>query len=180
MEIVIRNSQRLIKIKHTKVKRILRKALRYLKEKNRLDPLLVACYSSMELSVLFINDRRMRELNLLYRGKDKTTDVLSFPQLCYSVRRKALSVKPYNAINAQHITQLGDIVVNIHQAKRQAEEHGVTFYEEIARLLIHGLLHLLGYDHEKNKYQARKMREMERELLSALPLDPVNKTPYLV
>ncbi len=106
----------------------------------------------------------MRELNLQYRGKDKTTDVLSFSQL--------------ETITPNFV--LGDIVINLPQAKRQALEHGLTFYNEISWLLVHGLLHLLGYDHEKNKYQARKMREMEKELLSALPLDPVNKTPYLV
>ncbi|BCB96907.1 hypothetical protein JZK55_18290 [Dissulfurispira thermophila] len=63
---------------------------------------------------------------------------------------------------------LGDIVINIPQAKRQEKEHGFAFYEEVAWLLIHGLLHLLGYDHEKNKYQAKKMREMEKELLREL------------
>lgn len=63
---------------------------------------------------------------------------------------------------------LGDIVINLHQAKRQAEEYGLTFYEEVTRLLIHGLLHLLGYDHEKNKHEAAKMKRKELEILGGI------------
>ena len=100
----------------------------------------------------------MRELNLQYSGKDKTTDVLSFPQIEQFKQFKRFEL----------LTSLGDIVINLSQAKRQAKKHGLTFYNEIAWLLIHGFLHLLGYDHEKNKYQARKMREMEKELLGVL------------
>ncbi len=101
----------------------------------------------------------MRELNRQYRGKDKTTDVLSFPQIKRFERFEQLELSPI---------PLGDIVINLHQAKRQAKEHGLSFYDEVSWLLIHGLLHLLGYDHEKSKYQARKMREMERELLEVM------------
>jgi probable rRNA maturation factor len=123
----------------------------------------------------------MRDLNLQYRGKDKTTDVLSFPQTEVSSKQYAVCSKKHKAGNKRSAYcllptayyVLGDIVISLPQAKRQAKEHGFTFYDEIAWLLIHGLLHLLGYDHEKNKYQARKMREMEKELLSALPLNPV-------
>lgn len=107
--------------------------------------------------MLFVNDRKMRELNLQYRGKDKTTDVLSFPQI--------EQFKQFNQF--EQSTFLGDIVINLHQAKRQSKEHGFTFYAEIAWLLIHGLLHLLGYDHEKSAYEARKMRRLEEELLGA-------------
>jgi rRNA maturation RNase YbeY len=63
---------------------------------------------------------------------------------------------------------LGDIVINLHQAKRQASEHCITFNEELRLLLIHGLLHLLGYDHEKGGYQKNKMRAKEKELLDAI------------
>jgi rRNA maturation RNase YbeY len=63
---------------------------------------------------------------------------------------------------------LGDIVINLHQAKRQATEHRLTFNEELGWLLIHGLLHLIGYDHEKSRYQKNKMRVKEKELLDAL------------
>jgi probable rRNA maturation factor len=129
------------------------------------------------MSLLFVNDRKMQEMNLQYRGIDKPTDVLSFPQqnrdaLC--VMRKGLKKQDLPAgLNSSLITHhsslpLGDIVINLQQAKRQAKEHGMTFYEELTRLLIHGLLHLLGYDHERNKYHARKMRRIEKELIEAI------------
>lgn len=115
----------------------------------------------VEVSVLFVNDKRMRDLNRLYRGKDRTTDVLSFPQQ----DRTALHAGRYNAMNAQRSTPLGDIVISLPQAQRQAAAYGAPLYEELARLLVHGLLHLTGYDHERNAYQARKMRTLESEIL---------------
>jgi probable rRNA maturation factor len=179
MEITIINKQRLIKISQQKIKKALKKTLQYLKDNGKLNPLLVTHYSSLELSIIFVNDKKMRELNLQYRGKDKTTDVLSFPQIASSVKRQASSVQRTThdtrrtTHDALRSTLLGDIVINLSQAKRQAQENSkpktqnspLVFYEEVTRLVIHGLLHLLGYDHEKNKYQARKMREMEMELL---------------
>lgn len=112
----------------------------------------------------------MRELNRQYRGKDKTTDVLSFPLISEKLEMGSRKLNPSTSqfLLLTSYLPLGDIVINLHQAKRQAKEHGLTFYDEIAWLLIHGLLHLLGYDHEKSKYQARKMREMERELLGVM------------
>ncbi|HCZ11518.1 MAG TPA: rRNA maturation RNase YbeY, partial [Nitrospiraceae bacterium] len=65
----------------------------------------------------------------------------------------------------ERLFSIGDIVINLHKAERQAKEYGVTFHREVERLLIHGFLHLLGYDHEKSKYEARKMRKLEEELL---------------
>ena len=124
-----------------------------------------------ELSILLVDDSRMKRLNYKYRGIDRTTDVLSFPQMSYSVKRKALSVKSYNAINAQRTTLLGDVVINLQAAKRQAPEHGLSFNEELRWLLVHGVLHLIGYDHERSKYAERKMRTKERELLDYLRKD---------
>ena len=118
-----------------------------------------------ELSILLVDDSRMRRLNYKYRGIDRTTDVLSFPQMIYSVKRKALSVKSYNAINAQRTTLLGDVVINLQAAKRQAPEHGLSFAGELQWLLVHGILHLIGYDHERSRYAERKMRTKEKELL---------------
>jgi len=94
-------------------------------------------------------------LNLKYRGIDKPTDVLSFPQIKH--------LRKFECFN--HAIPLGDIVINTYQAKKQAEEHNFSPYKELKWLLIHGLLHLLGYDHEKNRYQAAKMRRLEIELL---------------
>jgi probable rRNA maturation factor len=108
-----------------------------------------------ELSLLFVGDRKMRELNRDYRGIKKTTDVLSFEASI-----------PFIRGSAAHI--LGDIVISVPKAESQAEEYGTGFYQEINRLLIHGTLHLLGYDHEQSSYEAGKMREKEQEILSAL------------
>ncbi|MDA8079084.1 MAG: rRNA maturation RNase YbeY [Nitrospiraceae bacterium] len=106
-----------------------------------------------EVSVLFVNAARMRELNFCYRGQDKVTDVLSFP----------MEGGPPIPANV-----LGDVVVCIPRAVEQSREYGVTLSAELRRLLIHGLLHLLGYDHETSAYQKRRMQAKERELLDAL------------
>ena len=101
----------------------------------------------------------MRELNRRYRGIDRTTDVLSFAQDDSSTPQ---------TVAAGMDVILGDIVISPRKAAAQAVENGLSFHEELERLLIHGLLHLLGYDHEMNRYQARKMRNKAEELLSSL------------
>jgi probable rRNA maturation factor len=171
MEIIIRNRQRLIKINRPRIARILKKALIHLARKdNNTLPLFrykgkkrsyyqLIPLKSVEISVLLISDSGIRKLNRCYRGIDKTTDVLSFPQTESIILGTELQSPDYI---------LGDIVINIHQAKRQAEEYGITFYEEVTRLLIHGLLHLLGYDHEKDGYQAAKMKRKELEILGGI------------
>ncbi len=110
----------------------------------------------------------MRILNNEYRGVNRSTDVLSFPQeenfrICKKVSRVKLST-----FKNQTSLILGDIVINLHQAKRQAKEHGLTFNEELKRLLIHGLLHLIGYDHERGWDDEKKMKKKEKELLTKL------------
>ncbi len=97
----------------------------------------------------------MKLLNAQYRGICRDTDVLSFPLM-----DKAVQDGP--------AVMLGDIVISVPMALRQAKEYKVTFYEELMRLLIHGLLHLTGHDHEINAYQKKKMENKERELFDAL------------
>ncbi|MCL0066829.1 rRNA maturation RNase YbeY [Thermodesulfovibrionales bacterium] len=159
MEITIRNNQRLVKINHQKVEKVLKNALKAIesdgsittaKNKEEKD-------SHLELSVLFVNDREMRGLNLQYRDIHKTTDVLSFPLISENWE-----------LRGEKLRSLGDIVINLHQVERQASKYGATFYDEVTRLLVHGLLHLLGYDHEKNRYQARKMKIMEEEIIKKI------------
>jgi probable rRNA maturation factor len=104
--------------------------------------------------VLVASPGRVRRLNLDYRGIDSTTDVLSFPM--YDSPREFPPAADF---------LLGDIVINPVRAEAQARERGVSLDEELRRLLVHGLLHLLGYDHERNSYQRSKMRRKERELL---------------
>ena len=108
-----------------------------------------------ELSVLFIGDRAMRTLNRQYRGKDRSTDVLSF-----SLREGRFGgVQP---------NMLGDIVISVPTARQQAVDAGLTLQQELERLLVHGLLHLVGYDHERGADDARTMRLKERGLLKRL------------
>ena len=86
-------------------------------------------------TVAFVSDRAMRELNRRWRGKEGTTDVLSFPAGQEEFEKgEGLS--------------LGDVVISAEQAARQAAAHGLGFEEEVAQLILHGLLHLCGYDHE--------------------------------
>ncbi len=110
---------------------------------------------------MFVNSERMKRLNARYRGVDKATDVLSFPLL--DGQLPAISKKPDSAP-----LPLGDIVICVPTALLQAKESGIPFHEETRRLLVHGLLHLAGYDHELNSYQKRKMVRKEREILDAL------------
>jgi len=97
----------------------------------------------------------MRTLNRKYRGKDRTTDVLSF-----AFREGAFG-------NLQRQV-LGDIVISLPTAGRQARQAGETLNRELDRLLVHGLLHLLGYDHERGEREARRMRRREKRLLESL------------
>jgi probable rRNA maturation factor len=117
-----------------------------------------------------VNDRRMKILNRYYRDVDKATDVLSFPQLSAEERKAGKSDVRISGLQSFRTSKLllGDIVINLARARRQAAEHGLTLNEELRRLIIHGLLHLTGYDHEKNRYQKNKMESKERELLEKL------------
>lgn len=110
-----------------------------------------------ELSIVLVGDERMRELNRDWRGKDRATDVLSFPQL----------EGPGAAATPAHAAMLGDVVISVDTLQRQASDGGWTNEEELARLLLHGVLHLLGFDHEAAD-DARAMREEESRLVSLL------------
>src|ERR1051326_189835 len=87
------------------------------------------------VTVAFVSDRSMRELNRRWRGKRGTTDVLSFPS-------------GQEEFEKGEGARLGGVVISAEQAERQAAEHGLDFDEEVAQLILHGLLHLCGYDHE--------------------------------
>ena len=97
----------------------------------------------------------MRSLNRQYRGKDQTTDVLSF----------ALREGKFSHIQPD---VLGDIIISVPTALRQAKDAGHELSREIDVLLVHGLLHLLGYDHERGEGEARRMKRRETQLLKRL------------
>ena len=105
-----------------------------------------------ELSILITSDKEIRKLNRLYRNKDKPTDVLSFPM--------------GEEVGGWKL--LGDVVISLDTAKAQASEFGLSLEEEIKRLLIHGIVHLLGYDHELGPEEEKKFREMEEFIQSKI------------
>ena len=107
-----------------------------------------------ELSIALVDDDAIAELNARHRGKDRPTDVLSFSLVEgeHADRRGAL---------------LGDVVIGIETAARQARARHRSLDEEVARLLVHGTLHLLGHDHEEDE-EARAMRAEERRVWRAL------------
>ncbi|MCW7482203.1 rRNA maturation RNase YbeY [Leptospira kanakyensis] len=106
---------------------------------------------SLELSILLVNDELMQEINLERRGYDKTTDVLSFPL--------------YSDFPPIPFQILGEVVISMDTCRRQAKEIGHSIIDEFYRLLVHGILHLFGYDHETNEEDAIQMRKKEDECL---------------
>lgn len=106
-----------------------------------------------ELSVAFVGDGVIRALNARYRGKNASTDVLSF------TGGEALR-------SGEKL--LGDVVISVPRAAKQAREKHHSLERELEILLIHGILHLLGYDHERSRRDERVMQAMERKLLRAL------------
>lgn len=104
-----------------------------------------------EVSVTICNDNYIHELNREYRGKDKPTDVLSFPMLEFD--------------SPEVTTLLGDIIISADTAARQAEEYGNTLERELCFLSVHSSLHLLGYDHETSEEDEKYMIEKQKQIL---------------
>ena len=114
-----------------------------------------------EISVTFVDDETIHELNKKHRNIDKSTDVLSFP----------LGENGEYDINLDTGAKLlGDIIISIEHAYAQAEKYGHTLQREIGFLTVHSLLHLLGYDHENGGLEAVKMREKEEAVLTRVGL----------
>ena len=107
-----------------------------------------------ELSLLLVSDPVMRRLNRDWRRRDRPTDVLSFSQ------QEGGGGAPGGL--------LGDVVISLDTARRQARERRAPLHDELERLLIHGVLHLLGYDHERSREEARRMQRRERDLARRL------------
>jgi len=101
--------------------------------------------SESSATIAFVSDNRIRELNRQFRGIDKATDVLSFP--------------------ADEPNNLGDVAVSVETAVTQAQENGLSFDEEVAQLILHGLLHLSGYDHESDNGEMNRLELKLRKRL---------------
>lgn len=98
-----------------------------------------------EISLALVGPGRMRKLNKKYRGKNRVTDVLAFPG-----------------------NGLGEIVICLREVKKNAKRFGLSFEKELAKVLTHGILHLLGYDHEKSEKEAKEMEEKENQYLKLI------------
>ena len=116
-----------------------------------------------EVSVTFVDDDGIRELNNKFRGMDKPTDVLSFPLLDY----EGESEEPFFD---ELCHNLGDIVISLERAMAQANEFGHSFEREVAFLTAHSMLHLLGYDHEISEEDDADMRRRQNDIMDRLGL----------
>ena len=114
--------------------------------------------SPYDLSLVFTDAGRVRQLNRDYRGVDEPTDVLAFYMLPQKGFDSSFALPP------DGVTHLGEVIISCPQALVQAKEQGHSLQRELALLVIHGVLHLLGYDHEESR-EGKRMREREKELL---------------
>ena len=110
----------------------------------------------VEVDLLFVDNEAIREMNLEYRDKDSATDVLSFPMY-----------EPDEEIDDEEEVLLGDIVISLERAQEQCEEYGHSLEREVMYLLVHGLLHLAGYDHMEEE-DKEVMRAQEEKLLAQI------------
>ena len=143
MTICIHNRQRTVAIHTAIVKKRVQQIMAYL-----------GC-ADQELSVVFGSDRLLQELNRTYRHKDRPTNVLAFPQ------SPTYAGEPATAM-------LGDVIVSLPTAAREARDLHQSLEERVVYLLLHGILHLLGYDHERSAAQRRCMEALERQVLAHL------------
>jgi len=112
-------------------------------------------YPEAELSIVLIDDQKMARLNETYRGRPSATNVLAFPQ----------RVGEFGDLNPD---LLGDVVVSTETATREAEAAGIRLEEVIDRLIVHGILHLVGYDHQTAEADAAAMEAESRRLVDLL------------
>lgn len=133
--------------------KLLKRAVEIVLEKEELPP-------GAEVSIVLVDDEQIRTYNAHYRGIDKPTDVLSFPQFAPG-ENPEMEMGEY---------PLGDIMVSLERAAVQAADHGHSLTREVVYLVVHGLYHLLGYGHESPPQQ-RVMRAREKRTLSHLGLE---------
>ena len=116
----------------------------------------LGCHEATELSVSIVGDRTIRIINRDYLAKDRPTNVISF----------SLQEGDFGGVNPH---ALGDVIISADTTAREAEEGGLTFFERLSFLLMHGILHLCGYDHERSgEAAAAKMEQKEQQLFRIL------------
>lgn len=114
---------------------------------------------SIEISVTFVNNEQIKDLNYKYRKKNIPTDVLSF---------SLSETGNYSTDPASGYKLLGDIIISIEKAIEQAQKYGNSLQKEVSHLTVHGMLHLLGYNHENGGIEKVKMREKEESIMSQM------------
>lgn len=116
-----------------------------------------------EVSILIVDNSYIQELNFIYRSQNKPTDVLSF-----AMNEMSESEPDYETGN--EVNLLGDIVISLEQALAQSQEYGHSVEREMGFLVAHGMLHLLGYDHE-NEEERKLMRTLEEKVMQEVKLE---------
>ena len=124
---------------------------------------------SIELSLVITDESTIRSLNKLYRKQDKYTDVLAFSVVQDSYKK---GEQPF-VVPPEGVTYLGEVLISYPIAVQQALEQSHSIEKELALLTIHGTLHLLGYDHEKDQ-ERQLMRQREREILDSINLEKLH------
>ena len=120
------------------------------------------------VSLYLTNDTEIQKLNQQFRGKDRPTDILSWP---YSGDEADLDFPKVE--DTDEVELAGDLVVSVERVRKQAEENGWDFETELIRLLAHGCAHLAGWDHERSAKEAKEMLELEIELLKEVGLSNI-------
>ena len=159
MKICIRNEQDKLKVdKETKdtVKSAVKKSLEFMDFGTKF-----------EISVMFVDDDEIRNLNKLHRDIDRSTDVLSFPMFEYDEEGEI--VEEYADFNKNGELLLGDIVISLEHAEKQAKEYGHSYLREVGFLTVHSMLHLFGYDH-MNEEDEKEMFSYQEEILEEMGL----------
>lgn len=151
VKVMIRNNQREVKIP-VGLRLLVRKCCQAVLATENFN-------KDAEVSVSFVNNNEIRQLNRVYRDKDKPTDVLSFPLGENGV---------YDLNNETGAYLLGDVVISMETAVKQAHIYGHSLEREVGFLTVHSMLHLLGYDHETSALDAAKMHEKEEIILESL------------
>ena len=153
IKVIITNKQREIKIP-TGLRMLIRRCCNAVLKMEEFE-------GSVEVSVTLVDNKQIKELNSIYRNKDRVTDVLSFPM---GENGK------YDTDPTTGAKILGDIVISMETAVEQAERFGHSLQREVGYLTAHSMLHLLGYDHEDNGLQRIRMREKEEKVMTQLGL----------
>ena len=151
LKVMIRNNQREVKIP-VGLRLLIRKCCQAVLAEESFE-------NNAEVSVSFVNNAEIRRLNRIYRDKDKSTDVLSFPLGENGI---------YDINNETGASLLGDVVISMETAVKQAHIYGHSLEREVGFLTVHSMLHLLGYDHETSALEAAKMHEKEEIILESL------------